>query len=182
MIQMDHQIQNQSQFDLKTVEEIADRLIADLQPYCDRIEIAGSVRRKKPNPKDLELVCITKKLAQHDLFGNVIYELPVKGFINEVNKFKKVKGDPDGRYTQRILSSGLKLDLFIVNALNWGYQFTIRTGSHLFSKKMAARWVQLGFKGLDGFLTKAGVIIPMNEEKELFELLKMDWVDPWDRI
>jgi len=31
-----------------------------LAPYCERIEIAGSVRRKKPYCKDIEIVAIPK--------------------------------------------------------------------------------------------------------------------------
>lgn len=40
--------------------EIAERIKELLAPYSERIEIAGSIRRKKPEVKDVELVAIPK--------------------------------------------------------------------------------------------------------------------------
>ncbi len=40
--------------------EIAEKTKELLAPYCERIEIAGSIRRKKPEVKDIELVAIPK--------------------------------------------------------------------------------------------------------------------------
>ncbi len=40
--------------------EIAERTKALLAPHCERIEIAGSIRRKKPHVKDIEIVAIPK--------------------------------------------------------------------------------------------------------------------------
>jgi DNA polymerase/3'-5' exonuclease PolX len=37
---------------------IAERIKAELAPYTERIEIAGSVRRRKPEVKDIELVAV----------------------------------------------------------------------------------------------------------------------------
>lgn len=39
---------------------IAERVKAELEPHCERIEIAGSIRRKKPEVKDIEIVAIPK--------------------------------------------------------------------------------------------------------------------------
>lgn len=39
---------------------IAEKIKAQLAPHCDRIEIAGSIRRKKPEVKDIEIVVIPK--------------------------------------------------------------------------------------------------------------------------
>jgi len=51
-------------------KELADRRQADLAPYCDRIEIAGSVRRlKQTDIKDVEIVCVAKTEAIKDMFG-----------------------------------------------------------------------------------------------------------------
>ena len=39
---------------LEQAKEIATKLIEQLTPYCDRIIIASSIRRKKPEPNDIE--------------------------------------------------------------------------------------------------------------------------------
>jgi DNA polymerase/3'-5' exonuclease PolX len=41
-------------------KELADSLVAALSPHCARIEVAGSLRRRKPVVKDIEIVAITK--------------------------------------------------------------------------------------------------------------------------
>ena len=45
---------------LQQAQQIAERIKSELAPHCDRIEIAGSIRRKKPEVKDIEIVCIPK--------------------------------------------------------------------------------------------------------------------------
>ena len=39
---------------------ITERLVSILAPFCERIEIAGSLRRLKPEVGDIELVVIPK--------------------------------------------------------------------------------------------------------------------------
>jgi DNA polymerase/3'-5' exonuclease PolX len=43
---------------LAQARELAESLVALLAPSCQRIEIAGSIRRLKPNPNDIELVAV----------------------------------------------------------------------------------------------------------------------------
>ena len=50
---------------------LAQGLIETLRPHCERIEIAGSLRRGKPDVGDIELVCIPKADEMRDLFGGV---------------------------------------------------------------------------------------------------------------
>lgn len=138
-----------------------------LRPHCDRIEIAGSIRRKKPEVKDIEIVAIP-----NDRFS--------LGLI--VNKWKKVRGEVSGKYTQRILPQGIKLDLFFANEKNWGLIFGIRTGSAEYSHKvLACGWVKAGYNSVKGILHKNGVPIHVKEEKELFKLINIDYVEPEQR-
>jgi DNA polymerase/3'-5' exonuclease PolX len=62
-----------TRMNLETATRVANRLKTLLEPYCERIEIAGSVRRQKTEGiKDVEL-CIVPRLEpvnpeQHALF------------------------------------------------------------------------------------------------------------------
>jgi len=47
-------------------------LIEQLRPYCERIEVAGSLRRGKGYVKDAEIVAIAKLLELIDLGGSVV--------------------------------------------------------------------------------------------------------------
>lgn len=48
---------------LEQAQSIAEELRRELEPGCERIEIAGSIRRKKPEVKDIELCLIPKMLT-----------------------------------------------------------------------------------------------------------------------
>ena len=164
---------------LREAKTIAEKICGKLAPHCQRIEIAGSIRRRKAEVGDIEIVCIPA-VMYGGLFKDIATADP--GFCRVVNQWPAVKGSPIGKYTQRILPEGIKLDLFMATPENWGLIFAIRTGSKNFThRKLATRWVQLGYKSVEGMLQRDGRIFPVKEELDLFDLLGMDWVDPGNR-
>jgi DNA polymerase/3'-5' exonuclease PolX len=155
---------------LSKAKTIAEEIKSMLTPHCERIEIAGSIRRIKSQPKDIEIVAIPKP------YDVGLFE---SGIALVVNRWEKVKGELPCKYTQRILPQGIKLDLFFATPENWGLIFALRTGSADFSHEvLASRWVSLGFKSIDGMLVKDDIKYPVREEEDLFYLLELDWVDP----
>jgi DNA polymerase/3'-5' exonuclease PolX len=158
---------------------IAERVKAELAPYCERIEIAGSVRRRKSEVKDIEIVAIPQRVIA-DLFGSETTVDP--HFCAVVNQWRAVKGLPTGKYTQRRLPDGINLDLFRANADNWGLQYAIRTGSADYSHYvLATGWVKAGYTSVEGQLHRLGRHIPIREEADLFTLLGLPGVDPSQR-
>jgi len=160
--------------ELHQAQQIANQLKLLLQPHCHRIEIAGSIRRKNPNVKDIEIVAIPKPY-QIGLFAD--------GIATVVNQWAKVKGELPCKYTQRILPEGIKLDLFFATKQNWGLIFAIRTGSAEYSHQvLATTWKKLGYKSIDGQLHSAsGKAIPIPEEINLFNLLNIPYTPPENR-
>lgn len=149
---------------------IANRIKSLLEPDCYRIEIAGSLRRKKNMIGDIEIVCIPKP------FGVGLFE---SGIAKTVNKWKKIKGEVDGKYTQRILPEGIKLDLFFVERRNWGFIYALRTGSADYSHKvLGGGWVKNGYKGKEGYLYRNGKQIAIYEEENLFMRIGVPYVAP----
>ena len=43
-----------------SVTKLAKNLVKTLKPYCKRIKIVGSIRRKEKNPGDIDIVLIPK--------------------------------------------------------------------------------------------------------------------------
>lgn len=145
-------------------------VLEELRPHCIRIEIAGSIRRKKTEIGDIELVAIPKPY-NIGLFQS--------GLASVVNKWKKVKGNLPAKYTQRILPSGIKLDLFFASEENWGLVYALRTGSAEYSHKvLASGWVRNGFKSIDGYLFKDNQRYKIREEEDLFRLIGVQYVEP----
>jgi DNA polymerase/3'-5' exonuclease PolX len=165
---------------LDLAKSIADRLKSELEPFCDRIEIAGSIRRQKPEVKDIELVAIPKRISVPDLFGESLQIHP--GFIAAVNQYQAVKGTPEGRYTQRKIPDGICLDLFIAHQDNWGLILAIRTGSAEYSHRvLACGWTQKGYTSVNGMLIKYGQQMPVREEKDLFDIIGIPFQAPENR-
>jgi DNA polymerase/3'-5' exonuclease PolX len=161
--------------------ETAKIVINKLCGFCDRIEIAGSIRRRKAMVKDIEIVCIPKSEEEEDLFGQKVL-VPCNGFIKTVDLWPKVKGEPTGRYTQRILPGDIILDLFIANKDNWGYIYAIRTGSAEYSHKVLANgWVKNGYTGKEGSLWKNGKAVIIPEEEDLFKICGVPYTEPEER-
>lgn len=151
---------------LEQAEIIANKYVRLLGPYCKRIEIAGSIRRQCAEVGDIEIVCIRNTAK---LFN----------FVGEVNKLKKIKGEATGKYTQRLLLEGINLDLFMCYKENWGLIYAIRTGSVGYSHTVLAEgWAKCGFKSADGMLQKDGLPVPVYEEKDLFDLIGVQFKPP----
>lgn len=155
---------------LAAAQAIAERVRAQLAPHCYRCEIAGSVRRRKPECGDIEIVAIPKPYDT-GLFAS--------GIALVVNQWPKIKGELPCKYTQRVLPEGINLDLFFAVPENWGLIYAIRTGSADYSHNvLAAGWVRNGYKSVDGMLTFQGVAIPVCEEIDLFRRAGVEWVEP----
>ena len=154
---------------LESALPLAQKYLEQIRPFCKRAEIAGSIRRLKPEVKDIEIVAIR----------NVRKIVELKNWLD---KFYRIKGNIMGKYTQRKLPEGINLDLFFADEYNWGCIFLIRTGPWEFSKRMMGTVTrEKGFVQNDGYLWKNGEIIPVQEENNWFELMGLTWISPENR-
>lgn len=153
--------------------EIAEKIKAELAPYCERIEIAGSIRRKKPEVKDIEIVAIPKP------YDIGLFESGITPFVNQ---WPKVRGELPCKYTQRILPDGIALDLFFAEKENWGLIYAMRTGSADYSHRVSGNaWVRQGYRSVEGYLCSNGKRIAVPEEEDLFKLIGVNYVEPEKR-
>ena len=162
--------------------KIAQDVVEQLRPHCERIEIAGSIRRVKPEVKDIE-VCVIPKTIEltSGLFGDEKYKETSREFIDTVNQWYKIKGEPFGKYTQRRLIEGINLDLFMATEENWGCIYLIRTGSWEFSKQFMVWLLQKGLKCDGGYVWQGDKIIPTPTEERMFTLVGRSYIEPQNR-
>ena len=178
---------------LHYAEQIAEDVIGQLAPHCEpgRCVVAGSVRRKKPRPNDIEIVCIPQRRAVQELFGQSWVRSPE--FQAVVDQWERIKGDD--KYIGRMLQvtdedtpeegpeeGGLipvQLDIFCATPDNWGMQLAVRTGSAEFAHKvLATGWVKRGYHSVNGMLWKNGQAHEVREERDLFRMAGVAWVEP----
>lgn len=167
---------------LQQAQLIANKYLHQLQPYCEKIEVAGSIRRQKSEVKDIELICIPKKVqTNEDMFAPTYGRMPQ--FAALVNGLERIKGDPaEGKYCARMLPEGIQLDLFICTRENWGYQLALRTGPAMFSKSLVCKLKEAGYGCRDGNIYFRSALHPVEEEREIFRMLQRDFIPPEYRL
>ncbi|MDP2873417.1 MAG: hypothetical protein Q8P31_12890, partial [Bacillota bacterium] len=68
--------------ELQKARVIAEELKMLLEPGCARIEIAGSIRRRKPDPGDIELLFIPKFRGLVDELDYHVQSLLFEGVLD----------------------------------------------------------------------------------------------------
>lgn len=173
---------------LTRARQLAEALAADLMPGCERIEIAGSVRRRKPEVGDLELVAVPKPRA--NLFGEPTHGTlldPILERLCERGELTNLKGGEKYKQFAVAAPACCHLDLFLTTADQWGLILLIRTGPADFSKRFVTQRRLGGLLPDDlhvngGRLWRGMVALPTPDERGLFELAGLTWVEPWERM
>jgi DNA polymerase/3'-5' exonuclease PolX len=166
--------------DYYTARNLAERVVSQLTPYCEKIKICGSIRRHKAEVNDIDIVCLPKTEPVKDLFGMVTEHRRMNGFISAINAMEKVKGDPDGKYTQRLLE-GVKVEIAMAHPDNYGNLVLIRTGNAAFSQWFMNEVLKRGYNQRDGFLYKRDQMISVPDEIVYFKTIGIPYVQPEKR-
>lgn len=126
---------------LATAQKLAGRLVAALAPACERIEVAGSIRRGKADVGDVELVAIPVIDSQGSALDRLLLTLIDEGKLQRKPVYPKDRpawGEKYKKFWVLINSQQgpIQVDLFLATPENWGAIFTIRTGPSDFSKEL----------------------------------------------
>lgn len=143
----------------------SETVLQHLAPHCDRIDIAGSVRRRSNQVKDLEVVCIPKKVFFKNpqmLFDegkwqvSELFELALDSISAAIEK-----GQVSGRFMKIILKNGMPMDLFMPQPADYFRQLVIRTGNADYVHNViAAQWKIKGWCGTENGLRKISECCP----------------------
>lgn len=160
---------------------LAETLVSRFAPNCERIEIAGSLRRLKSEIGDIEIVAIPTPALYEQLDtlltdGKIRHGQPKRWG----QKLRTFLFDTIGGYT-------IQVDLFLQpDPATWGCNMMIRTGSQEFSKRMVTERSKGGFMP-DGYqirearVWRGDTALPTPDELDVFMLWGMACVEPWDR-
>ena len=167
---------------LEMARRIGLAIVAALREDCEAIALAGSIRREKPDVKDVEVVYIPRLVvAQTSLFGDVAGEVPATqatikklvetGVLEWDQKVKRA-----GPRHQRLIhvASGLVFDFFRAEPDTWGLQLALRTGPRDFNKVVVSHeWqgggaMPVGMVMRNGKLWRRGKFVPTPTEEVFF--------------
>lgn len=177
--------------ELAQARKLALEIRRHIRPALDRCEVAGSIRRGKPQVGDIELCGIP---ADPQRLCRLLAEVgqPIKPGCPGREPWPL---KPGAKYMRLWLPQlGCNLDLFLANPHNWGGIYLMRTGSGADSKGNAwmgfvpgcfSRWKQLsgGGRMLGGQpQLPSGEVLSVPEEAALFQLLQMRPPPPEERV
>lgn len=182
-------------YDSDEAVPVAQEIISMLRPFCERIEIVGSLRRCAEVVGDIELLFIPViDTRQLDMFSSEPVDLAEEciGMLvaqGTLLKRPNVKGGFTwGRLNKLGVhsSSGIPVDLFCEpNEANWSRSIVIRTGPKEFNIRLINGAARLGIAMHaygDGFTDKVtGRVIPCKTEREVFEICGCVYIDPSER-
>lgn len=185
--------------DLGVARSYAKLFILSICDFCEKVEIAGSIRRGKPKVHDIEIVATpvfstieqavidgVKRETVNSLHMRML-RLRQDGIVTADRMRKDRHRDPFGeryyRFHYNTDDRKIPIDLFVViPPAQWGTQLLIRTGSAAFSKWIVSQRINQGLHFKDGHLEHdvTGVIDTPTEES-VFEALRLPYVPPEQR-
>jgi DNA polymerase/3'-5' exonuclease PolX len=177
--------------ELEKAEAVAKWLVTYLSSTCSRIEIAGSIRRRKPEVGDIEILYVPKMTGgTPDLFG-VSEPLPATDVAigqllrsGVLAKRKNSKGSEiwgDKNKLALHVESGIPVDLFATSESCWHNYLVCRTGPAESNMRIAKRAQDLNLKWKpygEGFETPSGKLIPCASEEEVFAVVGLHFSEP----
>lgn len=176
-------------FDRLAVLPVAERFVDLLAPYCERIAIAGSIRRNRPKVGDIEILFVPKvRVESVDFFATKEIPLTEAIFENllatgEVSLRFGVSGSTAWGLKNKlgITKNGVPIDFFSTSIENWFVSLVIRTGSKRTNLSLTTGAQKLG-RRLNAY--GSGVtcsdysVIPARSEEDVFKLCGVPYMDP----
>jgi DNA polymerase/3'-5' exonuclease PolX len=152
-----------AELDLLVAARLAHEIEAAVEGYCDKIEVAGSIRRQKPRVHDIDFVVVAKNDADWQRINDAL---------------KRMKAKPNCCGNQLIKAyvpcqNGLfQVDFYRAKPSTFGIHLLVRTGSADHNMWLAGYAISKGMrlKYSEG-LIKEGKPIAGEDEKAVFEVL-----------
>lgn len=165
----------------------AAKLAAWLGPICERVEIAGSIRRGRAVVNDVDLVIIPKRQVVRNLLGDQ------DGSVNETAVEILARANRDGL---RVIQTGeenisietarpprVQVDFFFCDATSFASVLLCRTGSREHNVWICSEATRRGlhWKPNRGLLRAGDELLPTSSEREIYERLGLTYLEPGQR-
>ncbi|MBN2420850.1 hypothetical protein JXB27_01070 [Candidatus Woesearchaeota archaeon] len=161
---------HKKRFSFKEASEIANKIIAELKKLkeAEKIESAGSLRRKEETIGDIDILVISDNSAPiMDKFTSmpVVMKVAAKG---------KTK-------SEIILRNGMQADIRVVPKESFGSALQYFTGSKMHNIELRKIAKSKGYKLSEYGLFKGKQMIAGSNEEEIYNKLGLKWIPPEER-
>jgi len=167
----------------KNVTKIFEKIKDIINMNC---MICGSYRRGLPTSHDIDLLIWDKKyptdedIKKSDKLHRVVEKLTKNGYITDDITNLNYKNKYMGfiKYHKKIY----RIDIRFISMESLYTAIVYFTGSYEFNIKMRNRAKKLAYKLNEyGLYNVMGKRVPIESEEQLFEKLRMTYVEPWER-
>ena len=162
-----------AELDLREAERLADQLKAAVEAHCERIEVAGSIRRQKTKVHDIDFVVVAKNDAEWQKINEKLKQLKAKPNCPGNSLIKAFLPCQNGLF---------QVDFYRAKPSTFGIHLLIRTGSADHNMWLAGYAIskETRLKYSEG-LIKEGSVIAGETEKGVFEALGLPYPLPPER-
>lgn len=179
--------------------DVAAELVGLLADGCERTSIAGSLRRRKGEVHDIEIVAIPRveerpgedlwgeAVVRRDLLATRLADLIDLGVLApravEIHRRdgSTETGQRMGDAYKALVYRGMPVDLFITDAERWGCIYALRTGPGDWNTALVTRCKEHWRRVEGGRVLYHNRVVPTPEEADFFRALGVPWVEPQDR-
>lgn len=153
--------------ELKQAQDLAKEIVDQLAPYCSQIEVAGSIRRRRPFPRDIDIVLIPKNQGQ--------LAVALQGL-----------GQPRraGTKIEERFYKGAQVDFYFATPETWATLLLIRTGPKAHNIRLATMAKNKGWHlhaDGKGLVDENGKKVSGDTERSFFDALGIPYAEPWER-
>jgi DNA polymerase/3'-5' exonuclease PolX len=181
---------------------VAGQLCNALKAYCavqqngdPYLIVAGSLRRRKADVGDVEILFVPKfgmvtgpgsLFAEHGNMADcaIAHLVELRVLAPRLSKTGSAAMGPKNKLMVH-LGSDIPVDLFTATEANWWNYLVCRTGGAENNVMIAQRAREQGYKwnpyGAGFTRLRDGERIPMTSERQVFEFLSIPYLDPWER-
>jgi DNA polymerase/3'-5' exonuclease PolX len=172
---------------------VAKELCDLLEPVTERLVVAGSLRRRKPDVGDVEIIYIPKWIERpEDMFSTCLVSLVdemIEGWLLNGTLAKRPSKTGSFAWGAKnklaLHRSGMPVDLFRTEESAWWNYLVCRTGPAESNAAIALAAQQRGYKWNSygsGFTRLSdGEVFPMESEEAVFDFVGMPFAVAWER-
>lgn len=182
---------------LEEAQKVAESLLLRMASSCIRIEIAGSLRRRRPDVGDIEILFISKeeRVKDVDLFTDTLVrtaDICILGLEGQRVLARRKNANGSEVYGEKNklmvhVDSGIPVDLFATTLGCWFNYLVFRTGPAESNIRIASKAKKQGWTWNPygpGFTTTHRMppeLIPVHCEEDVFRLVGLPYLPPEER-
>ena len=158
---------------LEEADKLAEAIKAAVKAHCEKIEVAGSIRRQKPKVHDIDFVVVAKNDSDWKAINEVLRRLKAKPNCSGNQLIKSYVPIQNGLF---------QVDFYRAKPETFGIHLLVRTGSAEHNCWLAGYAISKGMrlKYSEG-LIQNGKPIAGEDEKSVFEALALPFPQPTQR-